>query len=177
MASPTTWKVSGYVTFSSRFPRVFLPDLRSSLTVQEQVQSNKDLDLPTQRELLAQFRCDEISTAALATFNEDVRPVRRPIEAGTVVKGLGGLMAGWKETTLGASNFLPRLLGNSLVVFMLHSASYDSAASRYHPTVYQRKRADLVATIHTTLHPIFYSQLKNLSKLALSHFKEALGMP
>ncbi|KAH9993622.1 RHD3/Sey1 [Russula vinacea] len=28
----------------------------------EQVQTNKDLDLPTQQELLAQFRCDEISS-------------------------------------------------------------------------------------------------------------------
>ncbi|KIM21081.1 hypothetical protein M408DRAFT_333668 [Serendipita vermifera MAFF 305830] len=120
----------------------------------EQVQSNKDLDLPTQRELLAQFRCDEISAAALAAFNEDVRTVRRPVEAGTVVEGLGGTMAGWKEVTL---------------------AKYDQAASRYHPAVYQRKRDDLVTTIHTTLHPIFYSQLKNLSKLTLAKFKKALG--
>jgi len=38
--------------------------------------------------------------------------------------------------------------------------------------VYQRKRGDLAATIHTTLHPIFYSQLKNLGKLTLSRFKK-----
>ena len=34
----------------------------------EQVQTNKDLDLPTQQELLAQFRCDEISAVALSEF-------------------------------------------------------------------------------------------------------------
>ncbi|PVF94313.1 root hair defective 3 GTP-binding protein [Serendipita vermifera] len=119
----------------------------------EQVQSNKDLDLPTQQELLAQFRCDEISTVSLAVFNEEVRSVRRSVEAGTVVDGLGKLMATWKSNAL---------------------ASYDHAASRYHAEVYKRKRADLITAIHTILHPIFYSQLKNLSKLTLSKFKKEL---
>jgi hypothetical protein len=62
-----------------------------------------------------------------------------------------------------------------LLLIVLRTASYDTAASRYHPAVYQRKRADLVTTIHTTLHPLFYSQLKNLSKLTLARFKKALG--
>lgn len=66
------------------------------------MQTNKDLDLPTQQELLAQFRCDEIATVALASFNEEVRSVRRPIEAGNVVDGLGRMMVGWKEAALSA---------------------------------------------------------------------------
>jgi hypothetical protein len=32
----------------------------------------------------------------------------------------------------------------------------------------------LITTIHTTLHPIFYSQLKSLSKLTLARFKKSL---
>jgi protein SEY1 len=70
--------------------------------MQEPVQSNKDLDLPTQRELLAQFR-DEIAKAALDVFSEEVHSERRPVDAGRVVEGLGGLISGWKETTLGSS--------------------------------------------------------------------------
>jgi hypothetical protein len=66
----------------------------------EQVQTNKDLDLPTQQELLAQFRCDEISTVALAEFNEQAKSQRRPIEAGGVVDGLGGMMRNWRTSTL-----------------------------------------------------------------------------
>ncbi|KAG8871574.1 Dynamin-like GTPase that mediates homotypic ER fusion [Serendipita sp. 405] len=120
----------------------------------EQVQSNKDLDLPTQQELLAQFRCDEIAAVSLSVFNEEVRSVRRPVESGNVIDGLGSMMTSWKENALN---------------------SYDHAASRYHAEVYKRKRLDLVTTIHTTLHPLFYSQLKNLSKLSLSRFKAALG--
>lgn len=60
------------------------------------MQSNKDLDLPTQQELLAQFRCDEISSVALAEFNEQSKSQRRPIELGQVVDGLGEMMRTWK---------------------------------------------------------------------------------
>lgn len=73
---------------------------------QEQVQNNKDLDLPTQQELLAQFRCDEIAAAALSEFNEQAKPQRRPIETGKVVDGLGGMMKGWRSGTLGEYSFI-----------------------------------------------------------------------
>ena len=73
------------------------------ISAQEQVQSNKDLDLPTQQELLAQFRCDEISSVALADFNEQAKSQRRPIEAGRVVPGLGGMMRKWKTEAVGRS--------------------------------------------------------------------------
>ena len=63
--------------------------------------TNKDLDLPTQQELLAQFRCDEISGAALAEFNEQAKPQKKPIEAGKVVEGLGSMMKAWRKGALG----------------------------------------------------------------------------
>jgi hypothetical protein len=69
--------------------------------LQHQVQTNKDLDLPTQQELLAQFRCDEISSVALADFTEQSKSQRRPIEGGRVVEGLGGLMRNWRSQALG----------------------------------------------------------------------------
>lgn len=95
MVSPFTWRVSGY-------ERSF-NDESTSLTSpsQEQVQSNKDLDLPTQQELLAQFRCDEISATAVAEFNEQAKSQRRPIEAGRVVEGLGEMMRSWRNHALG----------------------------------------------------------------------------
>jgi hypothetical protein len=75
------------------------------------VQSNKDLDLPTQQELLAQFRCDEISAGALAEFHEQTKSHKRPVEAGQVVEGLGGMMKGWRTQALSVSNSLyhPRI--------------------------------------------------------------------
>ncbi|KAA1471741.1 protein SEY1 [Dentipellis sp. KUC8613] len=117
----------------------------------EQVQTNKDLDLPTQQELLAQFRCDEISAGALAEFNEQAKPQRRPVEAGRVVEGLGDMMRAWRSQAL---------------------VRYDRDASRYHQGVYKRKRADLIAALDTTLSPLFFGQLKNLHKAALGVFKK-----
>lgn len=119
----------------------------------EQVQTNKDLDLPTQQELLAQFRCDEISTLALAEFNEQSKSQKRPIEAGRVVEGLGALMRAWRTDAL---------------------TRYDRDASRYHKGVYQRKRADLVAALDSTLSPLFLGQLKNLHKSCLVAFKKEM---
>ncbi|EJD03026.1 root hair defective 3 GTP-binding protein [Fomitiporia mediterranea MF3/22] len=119
----------------------------------EQVQSNKDLDLPTQQELLAQFRCDEIASVALAEFNEHAKPQRRPIEAGRVVDGLGGMMRKWKSRAI---------------------SRYDKDASRYHQGVYQRKRSDLLNVIDSVLSPLFLGQLKNLHKSVLVAFKKEM---
>ncbi|KAF8256747.1 protein SEY1 [Lactarius quietus] len=116
----------------------------------EQVQTNKDLDLPTQQELLAQFRCDEISAGALAEFNEQAKPQKRPIEAGNVAVGLGEMMRNWRSQAL---------------------SRYDRDASRYHQGVYKRKRADLIGTLDSTLLPLFVGQLKNLHKVSLVSFK------
>jgi len=73
----------------------------------EQVQTNKDLDLPTQQELLAQFRCDEISAGALSEFNEQAKPQKRPIDSGKVVEGLGTMMRNWRTTALGMVTLHP----------------------------------------------------------------------
>jgi hypothetical protein len=76
-----------------------------NIIIKEQVQTNKDLDLPTQQELLAQFRCDEIATAALADFNEQAKSQKRPVESGQVVDGLGALMRNWWTQALGTPLF------------------------------------------------------------------------
>ncbi|KAJ7091897.1 RHD3/Sey1 [Mycena belliarum] len=119
----------------------------------EQVQTNKDLDLPTQQELLAQFRCDEISTVALAEFTEQTKSQRRPVEAGRVVDGLGAMMRAWRTDAL---------------------TRYDRDASRYHAGVYQRKRTDLLAALDASLSPLFLGQLKNLHKTCLVTFKSEM---
>ena len=71
-------------------------------TIWEQVQSNKDLDLPTQQELLAQFRCDELAAGVTEIFVQSAKIVRKPIESGMVVEGLGSRMADWIHVALSA---------------------------------------------------------------------------
>ena len=53
------------------------------------------------------------------------------------------------------------------------AARYDREASRYHQGVYNRKRADLIGALDSTLSPLFLGQLKNLHKVALVSFKAA----
>jgi len=81
------------------------------------VQTNKDLDLPTQQELLAQFRCDEISAVALSEFNEQAKSQKRPVEAGKVVEGLGGMMRAWRTDALSTSD-VPSIF--SFAVNLIH---------------------------------------------------------
>lgn len=74
------------------------------------MQTNKDLDLPTQQELLAQFRCDEISAVATSEFNDQARSQKRPIEAGKAVDGLGALMRSWREVAISELHHLLQIL-------------------------------------------------------------------
>lgn len=120
----------------------------------QQVLENKDLDLPTQQELLAQFRCDEIATGVIELFNSSAKALRKPLEAGSVVLGLGASMGDWLKVA--ATNF-------------------DAAASRYHSGVYQRKRLDLLNTLHAVLLPMYLNQLKNARKQATTQFAEGIA--
>jgi hypothetical protein len=137
--------------------------------IQRQVLSNKDLDLPTQQELLAQFRCDEIATGVIETFNSSSKVVRKPIEGGQVIDGLGSLMRNWLSTALGE----PRV--KRLRLYLINIGKFDRDASRYHASVYQRKRQDLLANLHASLSPLFLGQLKNLQKTVAVKFAKDLA--
>ena len=128
----------------------FAPYLSS---IWEQVLSNKDLDLPTQQELLAQFRCDEIASVAFVTFEAQTVAYRKPIESGQVLEGLGPGMSQARTAAL---------------------SSFDVAASRYHPAVYQRKRTELLSKMNGNLGPLFVGQLKNLHKAIVKDFRSSL---
>lgn len=71
--------------------------------------SNKDLDLPTQQELLAQYRCDEIAAVAFEAFLLKIKGFRQPIEAGKIIDDLGPSMGEIRDTTISKSIFFPFL--------------------------------------------------------------------
>ncbi|KAG0090926.1 Dynamin-like GTPase that mediates homotypic ER fusion [Podila epicladia] len=119
----------------------------------DQIMANKDLDLPTQQELLAQFRCDEIANTVFAAFRESIKGFRQPIESGGIVENLGAKM---KE-----------IRGLALKTF-------DKDASRYHVEVYKRKRAEMLTKANTMLEAYYLGQLKNLHKKAVSQFSSTL---
>ncbi|KAI9684701.1 MAG: Dynamin-like GTPase that mediates homotypic ER fusion [Trizodia sp. TS-e1964] len=129
-------------------------------SVWDQIANNKDLDLPTQQELLAQFRCDEILREVLVTFDEKILPLEdgqaSNIQLGvpTLIEGLGGVMK----------------LGRAKVL-----KDFETEASRYHKGVYSRKRAELEAKIDTRLKALFAGQLSAAHQLGVSRFTEGIS--
>ncbi len=41
---------------------------------------NKDLDLPSQKEMLAMFRCEEIMAGVLKEFNQSIAPIKASLD-------------------------------------------------------------------------------------------------
>lgn len=117
------------------------------------VVSNKDLDLPTQQELLAQFRCDEIAATSFERFMTLIQPLKIQMESGKTVDQLGSKMNEARKSSL---------------------ASFDLAASRYHNGVYQRKRVEFLAKMNTSLSPLYLAHLKSLAKSIIKKFQSQL---
>lgn len=116
----------------------------------EAIENNKDLDLPSQQELLAQFRCDEIAGSAMAIFDGKIEPIERTNQPGVVQAHLGADMAAALSEALEA---------------------FDSEASRYHNGVYTKKRSDLLSSIEARLLTLFKSQLASMRKSCLQKYE------
>ena len=127
--------------------------------VWEQIVNNKDLDLPTQQELLAQFRCDEISREVLVGFDEAIIPFES--------KQAEGARMG-KPDVLGGLGTVMRSARMKAV------KSFDNEASRYHKGVYGRKRTELEDKIDGRLKALFVGQLSAAHKLGINSFSEAV---
>lgn len=128
--------------------------------VWDQIVNNKDLDLPTQQELLAQFRCDEISREVLVAFDEAILPLEEKqaesVSLGklTVLKDLG---------TMGKAARVKSI------------KAFESEASRYHKGVYTKKRMELEGKIDTRLKALYQGQLAAAHKSGVASFSDAVS--
>ena len=128
--------------------------------VWDQIVNNKDLDLPTQQELLAQFRCDEISREVLDAFDEIVTPLEEQQAEGVrlgkpaVLKDLGIIGRAARTKTI---------------------KSFETEASRYHKGVYTRKRLELEGKLDTRLKALYHGQLSAAHKSGVASFSEAVA--
>ncbi|KAI9834461.1 MAG: Dynamin-like GTPase that mediates homotypic ER fusion [Phylliscum demangeonii] len=159
-AVPGEEHISGGVflpEYHRRIPADGFPKYAES--VWEQIESNKDLDLPTQQELLAQFRCDEISREVLVAFDELIGPLENRQAEGVRV-GRAVLLP-----TLG-----PTMTAARSTVFQ----DFETEASRYHKGVYARKRAELGAKVDLRLKSLFHGQLSAAHKICLEAFSDAV---
>lgn len=126
----------------------------------EQIDSNKDLDLPTQQELLAQFRCDEISKEVLIPFDEVVVPLEER-QASAVAAGSPIVIAA-----------LGKIIGEARTLAL---KSFEEEASRYHKGVYKTKSAELSNKLDGRLKTLFTGQLSAAHKSGIHDFSEAVS--
>lgn len=128
--------------------------------VWDQIVNNKDLDLPTQQELLAQFRCDEISREVLEAFDEIITPFEEKQAEGVrlgklaVLKDLGVTGRAARTKTI---------------------RCFETEASRYHKGVYTRKRVELEGKVDTRLKALYHGQLSAAHKSGVTSFSEAVA--
>ena len=128
--------------------------------VWDQIDSNKDLDLPSQQELLAQFRCDEISKEVLVLFDNAVVPLEERQAAAiatgtpTVLPDLGKTIGVARETLL---------------------KNFEEEASRYHKGVFKRKQSELAGNVDGRLKALFTGQLSAAHKSGISNFGDTVS--
>ncbi|KAI0142419.1 root hair defective 3 GTP-binding protein [Hypoxylon sp. NC0597] len=126
----------------------------------DQIVNNKDLDLPTQQELLAQFRCDEISREVLVAFDQAIVPLEeQQAEAGrsgkpVVLPNLGNIGRETREKCI---------------------KSFETQASRYHKKVYSVKRTELEGKIDQRLKTLYQGQLSAAHKACVTTFSDAVS--
>jgi hypothetical protein len=128
--------------------------------VWDQIVHNKDLDLPTQQELLAQFRCDEISREVLVAFDEKITPLEDKqaedarIGKPSVIPDLGAAMNAARSKVL---------------------KDFETNASRYHKGVYTRKKAELESKVDGRLKALFQKQITAAHKSGIDAFSGAVS--
>jgi hypothetical protein len=128
----------------------------------EQIEMNKDLDLPTQQILVARFRCSEIAAQAVEQFEMNLKE----LQASETGQSLGNS----KVVVDGFETHLKNLRDGVLQI-------YDQQASKYNSKVYLGQRQDLIAQVDGRLSTLFKAQLAALHKTGLAMFTATLKEP
>lgn len=144
--------------YHRRIPADGLPHYAEGIW--DQIVNNKDLDLPTQQELLAQFRCDEIMREAMVAFDETMTPFEtRQTSA----------------ASLGQPEVIAELGAAMIAARSKAVKDFETEAGRYHKGVYQRKRTELESKIDTRLKVLFAGQLTAAHKSGITKFTDAVS--
>ena len=116
----------------------------------DQIVANKDLDLPTQQVLLAQYRCDEIAALAMESFDATIKPLENMVRTDSIIADLGPKMSTSRKDVLG---------------------EFENQAQRYHKETFKRKYEELRGTVDLRLHVLFRGQISGLHSLCIKRFQ------
>ena len=116
------------------------------------IKSEKDLNIPSQKEMLANLRCNEIKQEVFQVFKDNLRDLR--VKAGkAVIVDLANVTGSMMEATM---------------------LEFDEKASSYHHEVYMTVRQELRALEITEIKDIFESQVKLLKNECISKFRQEM---
>lgn len=125
----------------------------------EQIDNNKDLDLPTQQILVAKFKCDEIAALCLDEF----------VAAFGSVKALA-------EEQIAASNVDYKDVGLTLTDLKENVLeNYDLLAAKYNAAVYSQRRTLLGEKVNGLLHDVVALYANHLLAHSAKQFASGLG--
>lgn len=125
----------------------------------DQIDNNKDLDLPTQQILVAKFKCDEIASLCLEEFEERFQAfeadAREAVGDGAAISynEIGDVMKDINADIL---------------------EEYDGQASKYNKLVYEQKRVALSQKVNERLGEVFGVYADHLSSSTLKDFTSSL---
>ena len=111
--------------------------------------NNKDLNIPNQKEMLAQFRCNEIKENALNEINDKISE----LEYQSSIKNIENYKEKVKELEQTALKI------------------YDETAKDYLSYIYQEIRKNLINEISNKLYASFLNQLKRLIPIYQKNFR------
>ena len=126
----------------------------------DQIDHNKDLDLPTQQILVAKFKCDEVAAQCFEEFAK----VSDELKNIAVSATQSTEPIDYKDTGLGFQDIKQSVLED-----------YDLGASKYNKSVYQQKRATLAEKIDSTLQDVFGIYAKHLVTTSLKAVSAGLS--
>lgn len=124
-------------------------------SVWDTIRANKELDIPSQKEMLAHVRCEQIAREAADRAEEALEPVRMSL--------------------LPPGDVAPTAIENlySILLEIVNSAvdEYQEAAGRYSPSVADMKAVDLHTRLAGSCKSLFDSQIASVADKAVDDFQ------
>lgn len=128
-------------------------------SVWETIRVNRELDIPTQKEMLAHVRCEQIGREAMLEVDDVLSPLR----------------AALLPDPGGAPEIASALFGTMLAVVNSAVGHYESAAERYSPAVAAMKGTDLKSKISSDCKALFDAQINLVSDIAIRDFRASVS--
>eukprot|EP01130_Rhizamoeba_saxonica_P011959 TRINITY_DN4997_c0_g1_i1.p1 TRINITY_DN4997_c0_g1~~TRINITY_DN4997_c0_g1_i1.p1 ORF type:complete len:764 (-),score=183.00 TRINITY_DN4997_c0_g1_i1:33-2324(-) len=136
-------------TYKKSIPADGLPDYMRNIW--KIIDEEQDLNLPSQRRLLAGYRCDEMMKDALNSFLESVEELKSTVQNGKIVLEFGNILSTNVEKYL---------------------EEYDTHAKRYELEVYEEKRNELYTRLNAFCKELFGTLVLLIQTSTIQNFKK-----